>query len=169
MGLMQKNKFLTVYAVLDESTQKQIDNLVENFPDISNQIRDSIPYHITLGSFPLEDRSLLIEKIKNVCENNCTFPIKLKKLNHFDNKVLYIQPAKNKKLYELHRIFDCNYADGHSWKAHITIGYGEESTIKNAKKSISKIFKPISADITAVELGEFFPAEIVYTKYLNNL
>ncbi len=100
-----KDKFLTVYAVLDESTQQKLKSIQDRLRDmgyIGKQLTD-IPFHITLGSFPLEYKEVLSEKIASVCSATSKFSINLKGINHFSNKVLFVEPEENGHLTKLHK------------------------------------------------------------------
>ena len=53
---MKKEKFITVMALLDDSTQQllqQLQNELEERYGTDTKTKD-IPYHITLGSYPVE-------------------------------------------------------------------------------------------------------------------
>lgn len=159
---MKKDKFLTVFAVFDEKTQKKLQNLqnkVLKLGYLGTQTM-GIPFHISLGSFPVADEKILQSKIKEVCASNFEFEIDLDEVNHFNNKVLFIQPKENETLIKLHNFFDNNYADGFSWHAHATIFCGDEKEVIKAKDVLNKNFKPIKAKIVGIQMGEFFPADI---------
>lgn len=161
-----KDKFLTVYAVFDESTQqklKSIQNRLQDMGYIGKQLTD-IPFHITLGSFPLEYKEVLSEKISSVCSSTPKFSINLKGINHFSDKVLFIEPEVNEQLAELHNLFDCNYADGFPWRAHVTLYIDSSKKVKKVKKYLSQSFVHIQAQAVGIEMGEFFPAQKIISK-----
>lgn len=110
---------------------------------------------------------MLVEKIKEVCSKFQKFDIILNKINDFNNSVLFVQPFADDNLTNLHFQFNDNYADGFPWHAHATIFCGDEAETKRAKEKLEEIFSPITAEIVALELGEFFPTKIIFTKELN--
>ena len=83
---MQK-KFLTVFAVFDNETQKKLNSLQEKILStglVGTQTMD-IPFHISLGSFPVEMEEELKQRIKEVCLNYFSFEILLEQINSFSN------------------------------------------------------------------------------------
>ena len=161
-----KDKFLTVYAVLDESTQQKLKSIQDRLRDmgyIGKQLTD-IPFHITLGSFPLDYKEVLSEKIASVCSATSKFSINLKGINHFSNKVLFVEPEENGHLTKLHNLFDRNYADGFPWQAHVTLYIDSARKVKKVKKYLSQSFVHIQAQAVGIEMGEFFPAQKIISK-----
>ena len=165
---MKQDKFLTVFAVLDSITQQKLKTLQDEVISLGysgTQTMD-IPFHISLGSFKVEYEQELIAKIKNTCSQMHEFEIKLNKVNHFGNKVLFIEPENNTKLVELHRLFDGNFADGFPWYAHTTIFCGTEEQVIKAKERLNNIFEPITANIVGIQMGEFFPTRMIIAEEL---
>ena len=165
---MKQDKFLTVFAVLDSITQQKLKTLQDEVISLGysgTQTMD-IPFHISLGSFKVEYEQELIAKIKNTCSQMHEFEINLNKVNHFGNKVLFIEPEDNLKLYELHSLFDGNFADGFPWHAHTTIFCGKEEQVREATECLNNIFKPATAKITSIQMGEFFPTRMIITEKL---
>lgn len=160
---MKKDKFLTVFAVFDDETQAKLKTLQLNVLSLGykgTQTMD-IPFHISLGSFSVECESELKERIKEICQKTAKFDILLNKVNHFNSRVLFIEPENSDNLNKLHNLFDNNYADGFSWHAHATIFCGEESEVLEAKKMLFKNFSPINAKIVKLTMGEFFPTRMI--------
>ena len=165
---MKQDKFLTVFAVFDDTTQRKLKALQERVLSLGcagTQTMD-IPFHISLGSFKVERERELKEKIKKICSQKYEFEINLSKVNHFENKVLFIEPENNLKLVELQSLFDGNFADGFPWHAHTTIFCGEEEQVVEAKECLSRIFEPLTAKITGVQMGEFFPTRMIIAEKL---
>lgn len=125
-----------------------------------------IPFHVTLGSFKVEDEQKLKVKIKEVCSQTYEIEINLNKVNHFNNRVLFIEPEENKKLRDLHDLFDGNFTDGFPWHAHTTIFCGAEEQVIKAKERLNDIFSPIKSMITGIQMGEFFPARMLIQEKL---
>ena len=167
---MKKDKFLTIYAVFDKETQQKLKIMQDEVLKLGNKGTQTmdIPFHISLGSFSLDKRDMLIEKIKEVCSKFHKFDINLSQINDFNNKVLFVEPFADNNLTNLHLHFDDNYADGFPWHAHATIFCGGEAETKRVKEKLGEIFSPFTAKIVALELGEFFPTKIIFTKELGN-
>ena len=160
---MKKGKFLTVFAVFDNETQIKLKNLQEKIFDLGHSGTQTmgIPFHISLGSFSVDCELDLKNKIKETCKGNMQFDITLNKVNHFNNKVLFIEPEVNENLRKLHNLFDNNYADGFPWHAHATIFCGDENQVIDAKNLLMKSFNPIKAKIVGIQMGEFFPTRMI--------
>lgn len=158
-----KNKFLTVFAVFDEATQKKLKSFQDSVLGLGcpgTQTMD-IPFHISLGSFKVEDERELKARIKSACSHQRAFEIRLQKVGHFSNRVLFIEPEENAPLRRLHDLFDGNFADGFPWHAHATIFCGEEAQVIKAKSRLDDIFVPIQGKITGIQMGEFFPTRMI--------
>ena len=165
---MKQSKFLTVFAVFDNETQLKLKDfqdkvLALGYPGTQTM---GIPFHISLGSFEVEEEDKLKARIKEVCSQNCSFEINLKEVNHFNNRVLFIEPEVNSSLRRLHELFDGNYADGFPWHAHATILCGDEEHVIKAKEFLNGIFSPLKARITGIQMGEFFPTRMIIKEEL---
>lgn len=158
---MKQEKFLTVYAVLDETTQKELTQLqnqiLKKYPQGTQTM--GIPFHISLGSFPISSKEELIQRINNCVKDISTFPLNLQSLGHFNNTVIFVEPEINEALVELHKRFEGNFADGFSWHPHVTLYIGK---VEDGKEILNQIsFEKKTAHIVGIELGEFFPPKII--------
>lgn len=160
---MKKEKFITVMAVLDDRTQQllqQLQNDLEQRYGTDTKTKD-IPYHITLGSYPVEQTDEIVSRITAVAERSRSFSVKLNGLGHFGNTVRYIDPEINEPLKALHMYFDSDYANGYSdWVPHITVyRHNEPAEIELSEQISEKLEQLKNATIIGIELGEFFPAK----------
>lgn len=162
---MKKEKFITVMAVLDDRTQEIMERMAKDMqqqygPDVKTK---GIPYHISLGSYAPEDKELIVERIKQVAKETKPFEIKLLGLNHFGNKVRFLEPEFSDDLMKLHLHFDSDYANGYSgWAPHATVYVHEEpQEIEVSKKLEEKLTLVKTAMVVGIELGEFFPAKFI--------
>ncbi len=162
-------KFLTVFAVFDDNTQYKLNALQKIISDnnIGNMTTD-IPFHISLGSYPLDMKEELINKIKAIASIENSFEINLQKIQHFDNKVLFVKPRKNYNLRELQKNFDNNFADGYKFYPHITLFCGNKKQVKIVKRLIKNVFESFTGSITSLYLGEFYPTQIIYHEELQS-
>lgn len=160
---MEMRKFLTIYAVLDQRTQNILGALqkriLKQYPCGTQTM--GIPFHITLGSFPLDKKEELLQLMENIKELYKKSPICLLRLNHFNHKVIFIEPSITKELQELHQVFDGDYANGYDWHPHVTLYCGAEEEGKEIINQFS--FSKLDSYITGLELGEFFPTKIIYS------
>lgn len=165
---MKQDKFLTVFAVFDDETQRILKTFQDKVLSLGCPGTQTmgIPFHVSLGSFKVEDERELIARIKEACSQNHEFEINLIEVNHFNNRVLFIEPEENAELRRLHDLFDSNYADGFPWHAHATIFCGSEQQVIQAKACLNDIFKPIKAKITGIQMGEFFPTRMIIEEKL---
>ena len=158
---MQKEKFITVMAVLDDTTQELLDSIqcdLEQQYGIDTKTKD-IPYHITLGSYAVEETDVIVARIKEVANNTSCFELKFNDLDHFGNMVRFLRPEISKELLDLHQHFDSDYANGYpEWMPHATVyRHSEPREIELSKQIIDKIEVAKNARIIGIELGEFFP------------
>ena len=158
---MKKDKFITVMAVLDEDTQCLLQGIQEDLErqyGVDTKTKD-IPYHITLGSYAVEETDEIVARISRIAEMTKPFPVRLGGLNHFGNQVRYIEPEVNGELIDLHKHFDSDYANGfHNWVPHITVyRHNAPTEIECSRELLSKLENLANATIVGIELGEFFP------------
>ena len=160
---MKRDKFLTVFAVFDDSTQALLQSWQDDIfaSGLVGTQTMGIPFHISLGSFPTNMEEELEERIKKVCESTCEFPLSLTKINDFGNKVLFLEPEENNELLRLHNLFDNNYANGFPFHAHATIFCGETQDVEKAKLILSGNFSPLQTKIVGIQMGEFFPTRMI--------
>lgn len=161
---MKKDKFLTIYAVLDEKTQNSLTDLqneiLREYPNGTQTM--GIPFHISLGSFPLDMKEELIERMTQLQKASKPSSIELTELHHFNHQVIFVSPILTEELQSLHMSFEGNYADGFPWHPHVTLYCGKEEDGKEIIKQFH--FPKKSATIIGLELGEFFPTHIIETK-----
>ena len=159
MSDMSDNKFLTVMAVFDDKTQKLLGGIRQSIIEKAGEGTQTmgIPFHITLGSYPVSDADELVDKIARVCEVVHAFPIRLKGFGSFGDAVLYLAPDVTSSLLALRREFECDYANGFEWVPHATVFCGSEEQVRTARNSLPALDFPIDAHVVAIELGEFFP------------
>lgn len=156
---MNGRKFLTVMAVFDDKTQKE---LTEIQADIIGQVGEGtqtmgIPFHLTMGSYPTEMQTELVDRIERVASDRKSFDIDLVGYNTFGDKVLFLEPTVPQELLDLRKLFACDFANGFEWVPHATIFCGNIDEVKKAKSLLPIIDKPIRTRIVGIELGEFFP------------
>ena len=158
---MQKEKFITVMAIFDEDTQNCLQSIGEDFEKLYgvDTKTKGIPFHITLGSYAVEETDEITTRIIDTAKRTKEFKVKFSGLKHFGNVLRYIMPEMNEELMNLHLCFESDYANGfHGWKPHVTVyRHSEPKKIELPKQITDKIEKIKNARIVGIELGEFFP------------
>lgn len=162
---MKKDKFITVMAVLDDKTQEIMESMAKDMlqqygPDLKTK---GIPYHISLGSYAPEDTEMIVNKIREVAKETKPFEIKILGMNHFGNKVRFLEPELTEDLMNLHIHFDSDYANGYlGWMPHATVYIHEEpKEIELPEELAEKVESVKVAKVVGIELGEFFPAKFI--------
>lgn len=162
---MKKDKFITVMAVLDDQTQEIMENMAQDFlqqygPDVKTK---DIPYHISLGSYAPEEAEEIAKRIQRVAKETKLFEIKILGMNHFGNKVRFLEPEISEDLMNLHLHFDSDYANGYpGWVPHATVYiHDEPREIEVPKELAEKVECLKTAKVVGIELGEFFPAKFI--------
>lgn len=167
--MKHKEKFLTIYAVFDDETQSQLKDWQSAILQSGLQGSQSmdIPFHISLGSFSVENKEKLIVLLQNACAKYSSFTVDLLSIKKFNNRVLYIEPSVPSELINLHCIFDSNYADGLPYVPHTTIFIGNDNEVAISENILLQCFSPIKATVTEIHLCEFFPAKFITKIELN--
>ena len=160
---MSRDVFLTVMAVLDENAQALMGKWQKRILSswLAGTQTMGIPFHITLGSFPLDAEEELVSRIRAVSMRTSPIPLTFSRLNSFQDRVLFADPESNEELKRLHLDFDNNYGNGFPWVPHATLFCGETEEVKKAFEILKSQFQPFQARITAIELGKFFPAKFI--------
>lgn len=158
---MKKEKFITVMAIFDDNTQNAFQCMQEVFEASYGKDTKTpdIPFHITLGSYAVEDTDEIVSRIKAVAGQTRKFAVQFVGVNHFGNTVRYMEPEISEDLLALHRHFESDYANGFpDWAPHATIYRHSAPTEINFPAEIIQHTNRLSnAKIVGIELGEFFP------------
>lgn len=162
---MKKEKFITVMAILDSESQKKFQEMNEAILQEYGEDgkTQGIPYHISLGSYAVEDTEEIVERMKQVCKKTKGFDIEFEGLELLNKRVYFMKPKMNDELMDLHLHFDSDYANGFpEWLAHATVFISKEDTeFKLCWNILSNMQKLRKARIVGIELGEFFPARFI--------
>ena len=158
---MKKDKFITVMAIFDDDTQELMRSIQCDFEQlygVDTKTKD-IPFHITLGSYAVDETDKIVSRIASVAKQTESFAVKFIGLKHFGNLVRYIEPEISTDLINLHEHFDSDYANGYSgWMPHATVyRHSEPNEIELTKQIRDKLEKLTNSTIIGIELGEFFP------------
>ena len=97
---MKKDKFITVMAILDNKTQELMQRIqtdLEHQYGVDTKTKD-IPFHITLGSYAVEDTTKIVGRIMDIAIQTSSFDIEFEGLNHFNNLVRFMEPKISDEL-----------------------------------------------------------------------
>lgn len=157
---MKRKNFLVVMACLDETTQREIKELRRKLYErgIEGYETKDVPYHVSLGSFPLNKLGEIEQAMEKEASVTEPFELTLKSYSDFGGRVLYLRPEESAAISDLRKKFDCSYADGLDFVPHVTLLIGEEKDVSKAKEILGEA-PVLKATVTYLLLGRFFPAQ----------
>lgn len=157
------DKFLCVLGIYDGDTQRilaEYQNAILRQGFTGRQTM-GIPFHVTLGTFGLEQRDKLEEKLRGLEMG----PVEAY-FNHMGmfegQQVLFLSPDVDRELLALKEAF--NGEKG--WTAHTTMLIDERENALKAMELLGERFRRFSGRIERVELWEFFPAKLLADRKL---
>ncbi len=148
------DKFLCVLGVYDEETQRVLGEyqraiLAKGFAGRQTM---GIPFHVTLGTFPLDRREELEEKLRQLRMG----PIELF-FNHMglfeSQEVLFLAPDVNWELLALKERF----GEEPGWTAHTTMLIDRRENALVGMEVLGERFRRFTGRLERAELWEFFP------------
>ncbi len=156
-----EDKHLYVVAQFDAETDKKLSELYlalvnEGFSGTQTK---GIPYHITLGTFEVEDEVEAIRRAHEAAGSQRAFTLRLAYLGLFGLNVLFAAPAVKRELLDLRNavVPGGGTADAYPWVAHTTLLMDEPETIHRAIPAAVKNFTPFRATVESIGIYEFFP------------
>ncbi|MDN3955972.1 2'-5' RNA ligase family protein [Sporolactobacillus laevolacticus] len=152
-------KMLYVLAQFDHESQakfRELQSALVKSGIIGKQTPD-IPYHLTLGSFDLNQETELKKRLQMVCEGASSFEVTLSHIGLFGLNVLFLAPNVTHELLDLQSHFAHGSRDAFEWTAHATLLLDESNKIQKALPIVAENFKPFRARIDCVSLYEFWP------------
>ena len=157
------DKFLCVLGIFDEATQRTLGEYQRAVLDLGFTGRQTmdIPFHVTLGTFGLERRQELEEKL---------LALKTKPVEAFFNhmglfegqQVLFLSPDVTPELLALKEAF----SEEKGWTAHTTMLIDSRENALRAMEILGERFRRFTGKIERVELYEFFPSKKLAEKKL---
>lgn len=112
--------------------------------------------HVTLGTFDLDEREALVERIRRE-RGGAAIPVRFEGSGTFGDRVLFLRPEETEALAALHARFD----DGGDWVPHCTMYLSEEGGVAPARRYLDSLFLPFEGTITRLSLYEFFPSRFI--------
>ena len=160
-----KDKRVYLLAQFDAATEQRLTGIYEELARAGyvGQQTPGVPYHFTMGSFPVEREAGVLERAREVCRRTNAFDINLSHIGLFGLRVLFIAPAMNGALLSLRNaLVPEEPATGcHEWVAHATLLMDEPDIIHGAIPVVARHFEPFQARVVSVGIYEFFPARFI--------
>lgn len=153
-------QFLTLMADLDDSSQEIMSAWYKSLQDAGfkgTQTPD-LPFHISLGSFPLEKEQEAAELTAKIAGEFSPIPVHISHIGIFaPGKVLFGSPERNAELDKLHSACDIYPDKQRSWTPHVTVLIDEPEIICKALPVFLKSFHPFTGQVTRLHLCAFWP------------
>ena len=153
-------QFLTLMADFDDNTQREMEKWYASLKDagfIGTQT-PNLPYHISLGVFPLDQEEYAVEIMEKAAKEFAPFQVHLSHIGIFaPGKVLFAAPERDEKLDALHGATDIFPNPNRPWTPHATILIDETENIVKAIPALLQSFHPILASVTRLHLCAFWP------------
>ncbi|MBQ4618272.1 MAG: 2'-5' RNA ligase family protein [Clostridia bacterium] len=153
-------QFLTLMADFDDNTQREMEKWYASLKDagFTGTQTPNLPYHISLGVFPLDEEELAVQIMEKAAKEFAPFPVHLSHIGIFaPGKVLFAAPERNAQLDALHEATDIFPNPHRPWTPHATILIDESEIICKALTELLKSFHPILASVTRLHLCAFWP------------
>ena len=156
-----EDRHLYVVAQYDAETDKKLNDLYQALVDegfIGTQTQ-GIPYHITLGTFAVEDEVQVIRRAYEAAKTINAFTMRMAYIGLFGLNVLFVAPAVKCALLDLRNavVPGGGTADEFPWVAHTTLLMDEPERIHSAIPVVVKHFEPFRATIESIGIYEFSP------------
>jgi len=155
-------KHIYAIAQYDEETQQRLSALylkLVNKGYTGTQTK-GIPYHVTLGTFDVEDEALVVSRARAAAAATDRFTLRLAAVGLFGLNVLFLVPAVKAELLNLrYAIAPCrDSADEYPWVAHTTLLMDDQpGVIQSAIPVVAEYFAPFRATVESIGVYEFFP------------
>ena len=153
-------QFVTLMADFDENTQACMSEWYGALKKAGFQGTQTpnLPYHISLGTFPLDKEEYAIGIMEKAAKEFSSFQVHLSHIGIFaPGKVLFSAPERNPQLDALHDACDVFPNPYRPWTPHATILMDEPEVIVKAIPELLSCFRPLLATVTKLHLCAFWP------------
>ncbi len=158
-------KRIYLIAQLDAASNKKLAGIYGKLlqAGLIGEQTKKIPYHFTLGSFALEHKMQVLERVQFVCQKTKAFDISISHIGLFAPKVLFLAPSVNTELLRLKSdLIPEEHSSGcHNWVAHATILIDSPVNIQAAVPIVSQAFTPFAATVESISVLELPPLKII--------
>ncbi len=156
-------KFLCVLGIFGGETQRKLAGyqqaiLAQGFTGRQTM---GIPFHVTLGTFPLDCRAELEDKLLRL--EMAPVEVYFNHMGLFQGQeVLFLAPDVSREVLVLKEAF--NHEPG--WTAHTTMLIDRRENTLAAAKILGDCFRRFAGKLERAALYEFFPARLLAEKSL---
>jgi len=173
------DKKLYLVAELDNNFQNKFNELYQILLEneiIGIQTKD-IPYHITLCSFQIDDKNIVLNLMDEIKGQFNKINIAFSGFGLFGLNVLYLNPCFNKNLMELYNFTNKNSLDkNNEFAAHATLLIDKPENILKILPKINEKFNELiegkynafTGQVENICLYEFSPLKFIKKINLNN-
>lgn len=156
-----EDKHLYAVAQFDADTEQRLHKLYLGLVNegLTGTQTKGIPYHITLGTFEVEDEAKVVRRAQEAACAAGAFTLRLAYLGLFGLNVLFVAPAVKRELLDLRKMIvpDGETAEAFPWVAHITLLMDEPGAIQRAVPVAAQSFTPFRATVESIGVYEYFP------------
>lgn len=162
-------QFLTLMADFDDNTQREMEKWYVSLKGagFTGTQTPGLPYHISLGTFPLGEEMKALAIMEKAAEEFAPFQVHLSHIGIFTpGKVLFAAPERNAQLDALHEFCDVFPNPSRPWTPHATILIDEADTVIRAVSLLLESFTPLRAVVTRLHLCAFWPKREIGARML---
>lgn len=158
-----QEKLLYVMAQLDPVTCEKMRSIDRLLCKLGIEVKKppKVPYHITLGSFPVSQEDQIKRLVEDVCKGVRRFSLSYNHIGLFGLNVLFFGPDVNEQLLQLQQPFEEKRIRLHDWTAHTTLMMDEPDVILRALPVVTEQFTSLHATVDSVSLYEFWPSRLI--------
>lgn len=165
-------QFLTLMADLDDASQQMMNEWYIQLREAGftgTQTAD-LPYHISLGTFALEQEQAVVEEMVRLGKEFAPIPIHISHIGVFaGGKVLFGAPEMSHcDLVTLHDAVKIKSIDTYSWTPHATLLIDEPEITFKALPVLLQSFRPFVGKIVRLHLCAFWPTREITSIKLSN-
>lgn len=152
-------KFLTVYAVLDEASQQTLLSCrrVLEAAGIAGTQTNDIPSIFPWEATPWTARMCCLQGFGTYARRPRPSPFISRRLGTLAIAYCLARPEDSDGIMRLRGVFDNDYPNAFPYCPHCTILQDTQANVISAGKLLESCFKPFTATVVGIELGEFFP------------
>ena len=158
-----EKKILCVMAGYDDNTERYLaamQNRLYEMGFIGTHTK-GLPQHITLGTFPIEEETKLIDLVTRISQEIRPFDITFNHIGVFNgSEVLFVAPDPNSNLFNLKK----DFGESYNWTPHTTMLIDKPENIYAALPVLAESFKSFQGSIQNIHLYEFWPSRHILSR-----
>ncbi len=163
-------KALYVLAGYDDATERELTRIQNVLYEkgFSGSQTKGIPMHFTLGSYETGREEELKERLERIAKTQGAFSAGFNHIGLFtlpNSDVLFLQPEITAEMLRLKECFQ-DTMDTFPWSPHTTLLIDRREEILRAIPIVEEEFKPMTGNVSALHLYEFWPTRHILTVQL---